>query len=94
MVEMDGLASYSLSCRVPLSQAESIAHATTAALLKIKGLGESKVQKMKEQAAKLVPMGFTTAFEYHKQRQEIIQIHTGSKELDKLLASKTPIISE
>jgi DNA repair protein RAD51 len=41
---------------------------------------------MKEQAAKLVPMGFTTAFEYHKQRQEIIQIHTGSKELDKLLA--------
>jgi DNA repair protein RAD51 len=31
-------------------------------------------------------MGFTTAFEYHKQRQEIIQIHTGSKELDKLLA--------
>eukprot|EP00960_Hanusia_phi_P042899 755763-Hanusia_phi.AAC.1 len=40
---------------------------------------------MKDAAAKLVPMGFTTAAEYHKQRQEIIQIHTGSKELDKLL---------
>eukprot|EP00961_Rhodomonas_salina_P161461 2174070-Rhodomonas_salina.3 len=49
------------------------------------GLGDAKVQKMKEAAAKLVPMGFTTAAEYHKQRQEIIQIHTGSKELDKLL---------
>ena len=43
------------------------------------------MQKMKDAAAKLVPMGFTTAAEYHKQRQEIIQIHTGSKELDKLL---------
>ncbi|KAJ1482960.1 DNA repair protein-like protein RAD51-like protein A [Baffinella frigidus] len=66
--------------------AESIAHATTAVLLKVKGLGDTKVLKLKEAAAKLVPMGFTTAFEYHKQRQEIIQIHTGSKELDKLLA--------
>ncbi|EKX42770.1 Rad51 recombinase recA, partial [Guillardia theta CCMP2712] len=64
---------------------ESVAYSTSSALLKIKGLGESKVQKMKDAAAKLVPMGFTTAAEYHKQRQEIIQIHTGSKELDKLL---------
>lgn len=62
-----------------------MAYSTVAALLKIKGLGDAKVQKMKEAAAKLVPMGFTTAAEYHKQRQEIIQIHTGSKELDKLL---------
>ena len=74
-------------------------------LLKVKGLGEAKVQKMKEAATKLVPMGFTTAAEYHKQRQELIQVdqelslllfvpvqiliflqlHTGSKELDKLL---------
>jgi DNA repair protein RAD51 len=30
-------------------------------------------------------MGFTTAAEYHKQRQDIIQITTGSAELDKLL---------
>jgi len=64
---------------------EAVAYSTVAALLKIKGLGDAKVQKMKEAAAKLVPMGFTTAAEYHKQRQEIIQIHTGSKELDKLL---------
>lgn len=68
------------------AQVESVAYATIAVLLKIKGLGEAKVTKMKEAAAKLVPMGFTTAAEYHKQRQQILKIHTGSKELDKLLA--------
>lgn len=30
-------------------------------------------------------MGFTTATEYHQKRSEIIQLTTGSKELDKLL---------
>mmetsp|Transcript_7890 Transcript_7890/g.19204 ORF Transcript_7890/g.19204 Transcript_7890/m.19204 type:complete len:341 (-) Transcript_7890:215-1237(-) len=65
---------------------DSIAYATAAALSKIKGLGDAKVTKIKDSASKLVPMGFTTASEYHKQRQELIYIHTGSKELDKLLA--------
>ena len=36
-------------------------------------------------ATKLVPMGFTSASEFAKQRQDIIQLTTGSKELDKLL---------
>ena len=39
------------------------------------------------EAVKLVPMGFTTATEFHQKRSEIIQITTGSKELDKLLNS-------
>ena len=69
-----------------LAQVEAVAYATIAQLSKIKGLGEAKVQKMKDAAAKLVPMGFTTAAEYHKQRKQILKIHTGSKELDKLLA--------
>ena len=69
-----------------LAQVEAVAYATTSQLSKIKGLGEAKVAKMKEAAGKLVPMGFTTAAEYHKQRQQILKIHTGSKELDKLLA--------
>jgi DNA repair protein RAD51 len=64
---------------------DSVAYATTAQLSKIKGLGDAKVAKLKESAQKLVPMGFTTAAEYHKQRQELIYMHTGSKELDKLL---------
>lgn len=34
---------------------------------------------------KIVPMGFTTATEIHLKRAEIIQLTTGSRELDKLL---------
>ncbi len=37
------------------------------------------------EAYKLIPMGFTTASEFHVKRYEIIQLTTGSKELDKLL---------
>ncbi len=39
-------------------------------------------------AAKLVPMGFTTASDYHIRRKDVIHLSTGSKELDKLLAGK------
>lgn len=37
------------------------------------------------EAYKLIPMGFTTASDFHLKRSEIIQLTTGSKELDKLL---------
>jgi DNA repair protein RAD51 len=33
----------------------------------------------------MVPMGFSTATEYHQKRAELVQVTTGSKELDKLL---------
>lgn len=36
-------------------------------------------------AAKMVPLGFTTATEFKLRRDELITISTGSKELDKLL---------
>jgi DNA repair protein RAD51 len=52
----------------------------------IKGFSEIKVTKLITEACKLVPMGFTTATEYHKQRSEIIHLSTGSKALDTLLA--------
>lgn len=45
----------------------------------------NKVCNLQAEAQKLVPMGFTTATEFHLKRSEIIQITTGSKELDKLL---------
>jgi hypothetical protein len=41
-------------------------------------------------ASKLVPMGFTTATEFHQRRSEIIMITSGSKELDKLLGGTAP----
>uniref|UniRef100_A0A8D3C414 DNA repair protein RAD51 homolog n=1 Tax=Scophthalmus maximus TaxID=52904 RepID=A0A8D3C414_SCOMX len=49
------------------------------------GISEAKADKVLTEAAKLVPMGFTTATEFHQRRAEIIQVSTGSKELDKLL---------
>ena len=39
-------------------------------------------------ASKLVPLGFTSAGQLHAQRLEIIQISTGSRELDKILDGK------
>ncbi|KAF2345758.1 DNA recombination and repair protein Rad51-like C-terminal, partial [Trinorchestia longiramus] len=64
---------------------ESVAFAPKKSLLTIKGISEAKAEKIMAEAAKLVPMGFTTATEFHQKRSEIIQLTTGSKELDKLL---------
>ncbi|OQV26202.1 DNA repair protein RAD51-like protein 1 [Hypsibius exemplaris] len=64
---------------------ESIAFAPKKALLALKGIGEAKAERIFLEAQKLVPMGFCTATEFHAKRSEIIQIVTGSKELDKLL---------
>ncbi|KAJ3037229.1 recombinase rad51 [Rhizophlyctis rosea] len=64
---------------------ESIAFTPKKALLLIKGISEAKADKILAEAAKLVPLGFTTATEFHQRRAEIINISTGSKELDKLL---------
>ncbi|XP_018582815.1 DNA repair protein RAD51 homolog 1 isoform X2 [Scleropages formosus] len=64
---------------------EAVAYTPKKDLLNIKGISEAKAEKILAEAAKLVPMGFTTATEFHQRRAEIIQISTGSKELDKLL---------
>jgi len=64
---------------------ESVAYTPKKAFSLIKGISEAKADKIIEQASKLVPMGFVTATEMHKQRQDLLQITTGSKEFDKLL---------
>ncbi|XP_038072257.1 DNA repair protein RAD51 homolog 1-like [Patiria miniata] len=68
-----------------LHTVESVAYSTKKELCNIKGISEAKADKILNEAMKLVPMGFTTATQFHQQRAEIIQITTGSKELDKLL---------
>ncbi|XP_011890426.1 PREDICTED: DNA repair protein RAD51 homolog 1 [Cercocebus atys] len=70
---------------------EAVAYAPKKELINIKGISEAKADKILAEAAKLVPMGFTTATEFHQRRSEIIQITTGSKELDKLLQGVLPI---
>lgn len=64
---------------------EAVAYAPKKQLLQIKGISEAKADKLINEASKLVPLGFTTATEFHQKRSEIIQVTTGSKELDKLL---------
>ncbi|KAJ2014716.1 recombinase rad51 [Coemansia sp. RSA 455] len=67
---------------------ESVAYTPRKQLLTIKGFAETKVDKILGEAAKLVPMGFTTASEYHLKRSELLHITTGSTELDKLLGGQ------
>ncbi|KAJ3341334.1 recombinase rad51 [Kappamyces sp. JEL0680] len=64
---------------------ESLAFTPKKALLTIKGISEAKAEKILVEASKLVPMGFTTATEFHARRSEIITVSTGSKALDALL---------
>jgi DNA repair protein RAD51 len=64
---------------------ESVAFTPKKHLLLIKGISEAKADKIIGEAAKLVPLGFTTASEVHQKRSEIVKITSGSKELDKLL---------
>ncbi|KAK8950933.1 hypothetical protein KSP39_PZI003221 [Platanthera zijinensis] len=68
-----------------LCTVEAIAYSPRKELLQIKGISEAKVDKIIGAASKLVPLGFTSASQLHAQRLEIIQITSGSKELDKIL---------
>ena len=64
---------------------ESIAYTPKKQILNIKGISEAKADKILLEATKLIPMGFTTATEFHQRRAEIVYITSGSQELDKLL---------
>jgi len=64
---------------------ESVVYAPKKKLTEIKGISEAKADKILAEGVKLVPTGFTTATEMHLKRSQIIQVTTGSKELDKLL---------
>lgn len=64
---------------------EAVAYSTLRRLCDVKGVSENKAAKIQQEAQKLVPMGFTTATEHLKMRQDIITLSTGCKDLDELL---------
>ncbi|GMP87253.1 hypothetical protein CsSME_00039696 [Camellia sinensis var. sinensis] len=79
---------------VGLCTVEFVAYSPRKELLQIKGISEAKVDKIIEAgmfslfvvvSSKLIPLGFTSASQLHAQRLEIIQITSGSRELDKVL---------
>jgi len=64
---------------------ESLVFAPRRKLAEIKGVGDQRAERIQAEAMRLVPSGFTSATEMHIRRSEIIQVTTGSRELDKLL---------
>ena len=64
---------------------EAVAYATMKQLTEIKGISEGKATKILTESKKLVPMGFTTATELAVQRESLITLTTGSKNLAELL---------
>jgi len=64
---------------------EAVAYVPKKKITDIKGISEKKADKIIGEASKMVNMGFTTATEFHQRRADIIQLSTGSSELDKLL---------
>ncbi|EDW99058.1 DNA repair protein Rad51 homolog [Drosophila teissieri] len=68
-----------------LHTVESVANATKKQLMAIPGLGGGKVEQIITEANKLVPLGFLSARTFYQMRADVVQLSTGSKELDKLL---------
>ncbi|CUG87408.1 RAD51 protein, putative [Bodo saltans] len=64
---------------------ESVAYAPKKLILAVKGISDTKAEKIMAECSKLVPMGFTSAVQYHQARKEVVMITTGAKEIDKLL---------
>lgn len=54
-------------------------------MLKVKGLSEAKVEKIKEAAAKIQDAGFISALEYSLRRAVVFKLTTGCAEFDRLL---------
>ncbi|TFK36933.1 hypothetical protein BDQ12DRAFT_230976 [Crucibulum laeve] len=53
--------------------------------LKIKGMSEAKVEKIKEAAHKILGSSFATGVEVQDKRKRVITISTGSKSVDGIL---------
>ncbi|CAJ0929450.1 unnamed protein product, partial [Mesorhabditis belari] len=49
------------------------------------GISDQKAERLQAEAHKFVPMGFTTASDVHVKRSNLVQIRTGSANLDRIL---------
>ncbi|GJN87307.1 hypothetical protein Rhopal_000255-T1 [Rhodotorula paludigena] len=64
---------------------EAVAYTPKKLLCQVKGISESKADKIIAQVSKMIPMGFTTATEFHARRADLVTITTGSTALDNIL---------
>lgn len=87
MLEQYGIASGDIKRLIEggFHTVESIAFAPRKLLAQIKGIGDTKLDKIIAEVKKLTPTGFTTASIHHQARKDLVRLTTGSKELDKML---------
>ncbi|KAH3901900.1 recombinase DMC1 SCDLUD_001684 [Saccharomycodes ludwigii] len=64
---------------------QSVLSTTRRNMIKIKGLSEVKVEKIKEAANKIIKVGFIPASLQASHRENVFSISTGSKNLDSIL---------
>ncbi|GAA5821505.1 hypothetical protein JCM11251_004654 [Rhodosporidiobolus azoricus] len=64
---------------------EAVAYTPKKLLCQVKGISEAKADKIIAQVSKMIPMGFTTATEFHARRADLVTITTGSTALDNIL---------
>lgn len=64
---------------------ESIAHSSKKKLIETRGISQAKAEKIHSEAAKFVPLGFCSATDAYKMRQDLIYLTTGSSSLDNLI---------
>ena len=64
---------------------KSVQQTTLKNLLKIKGLTEQKIDKIKDLCAKQLPQTFITATTVMQRRKHVLKTSTGCKEFDELL---------
>ncbi|KAI0778332.1 hypothetical protein BD413DRAFT_508441 [Trametes elegans] len=59
-------------------------------MLKIKGMSEAKVEKIKEAAHKVLGSSFATGLEVQEKRKRVLTISSGSKAVDTALGGTFP----
>ncbi|GAA5915427.1 hypothetical protein JCM8208_002108 [Rhodotorula glutinis] len=64
---------------------EAVAYTSKKVLVSTAKVSEMKADKILTIAAKIIPMGFTTATEFHARRADLVTITTGSNALDNIL---------
>lgn len=81
---------------VILTYYQTVLSTTRRNMIKIKGLSEIKVEKIKEAAKKIMSIGFVTATDQADIRKKVLSISTGSKHFDDMLGGgiQTMSISE
>jgi len=90
ILEQHGIASGDIKKLVEagLNSIESILFQPKKYLVTVKGLSETKIDKILEAASKLCDMGFRSANAFLEERKDQVYLSTGSKALDTLLGGQ------